>query len=148
MTFYEEQYTPEQKALAEKIIAMEKDALDKFYRGDTSGYQKLWSKNNISYFDANTFRRWDTYEQCYDFLINRAEGKLYCETYDFVAPRLQFGQDVAVLTYQLHADTNFGETHYNVIEVYHQLGEDEWEVVQSTWAPIRPFAKSDDEVIV
>ncbi|MDG4969516.1 nuclear transport factor 2 family protein [Lactococcus lactis] len=142
---YEELYTPEQKNLAEKIIEMEIDALNRFYKGDTSGYQNLWSKNNFSYFDANTFERIDTYEEIYDFLMNRVEGKLYAEKYEFLSPRVQFGVDMAVLTYQLHADTNFKSTHYNVIEVY-QINEDkEWKVIHSTWAWIRPFAKDDEE---
>lgn len=145
MAFYEEEYTLEQKELAEALIVMEKDASDKFYKGDTSGYQNLWSKNNFSYFDANTFKRIDTYEEIYDFLMNRVEGKLYAKSWEFLSPRIQFGLDMAVLTYQLHADTNLNSTHYNVIEVYQKDESNSWKVIHSTWAPIRPFAKTNDD---
>lgn len=39
--FYEEQYSPAQKALAEEIISLEKGALDKWFSGDSSGYRIL-----------------------------------------------------------------------------------------------------------
>lgn len=83
MNFYEENYTEEQKVLAKELTQMEIDSLNRFYRGDTSGYQNLWSKDNFTYFDANTFERIDTYEEIYNFLMNRIEGKLHAENYDF-----------------------------------------------------------------
>lgn len=152
MDFYEEQYTAEQSKIAETIIQMEKDALAKFYKGDTSDYQNLWSKDSFTYFDGNTFQRIDNYEDIYDFLMTRVEGKLSAKSWNFVSPRVQFGIDMAVLTYQLHAETNYGESHYNVIEVYQINKSNDWEVIHSTWAAIRPFAKKtvegEDDIII
>lgn len=148
MVSYEDNYTPEQRKLADDLIAMEKDALAKFYRGDTSGYQELWSHDDFTYFDANTAVRVDTYEEIYDFLMTRVEGKLSAKSYEVLTPRVQFGNNTAVMTYQLHAYTNLNETHYNVIEVYQKNEQGEWKVIHSTWAPIRPFAKDTNEVLV
>lgn len=45
---------------------------------------------------------------------------------------------MAVLTYQLHADTSLIDMHYNCIEVF-QKEEDGWHVIHSTWSFIRPM---------
>lgn len=139
--FYEENYTPDQKVLAAKIIAMEKSALDKYFKGDMSGFLDLWSKTNFTYFDANTVKRTDTYEEIAEFLNQYIAGKMFAESYDFVAPRVQCGKDMAVLTYQLHADTSLIEMHYNVIEIFQKEGDD-WKVIHSTWDLITPFSNN------
>lgn len=50
---YEQAYTTEERQLAAHIIGLEKAALDKWFKGDTSGYEKLWSKRSFTYFDAS-----------------------------------------------------------------------------------------------
>lgn len=103
---YEAAYTDEQRAIADHIIALEKDAPDKWFKGDVSGYREIWSKRSFSYFDIVRAHRIDTYEEISKFL-DETEDRLYAETYDFLHPRVQFGADIAILIYQLHADTNF-----------------------------------------
>ncbi|MCB2360906.1 nuclear transport factor 2 family protein [Clostridium estertheticum] len=137
--FYEARYTPEQQKLAEEIIGMEKVALDKFFKGDMSGYLDLWSKDNFTYFDAGTEERADTYEEVAHFLKTVVEGNMHADSYDFHAPRVQFGEDIAILTFQLHADTSMIEMHYNVIEIF-QKDASGWHVIHSTWALITPFS--------
>lgn len=137
--FYEENYTPEQQKIANEIIALEKAALDKYYKGDMSGYLNLWSKKNFTYFDANTVLRIDKYEEVADFLNKYVAGRMYADSYEFVSPRVQIGADMVVLTYQLHADTTLIEMHYNVIEVF-QKEDGEWKVIHSTWDLITPFS--------
>ncbi len=137
--FYEKRYTEEQRKLADELIAMEKDALDKYFNGDMSGYLELWSKENFTYFDANCKERADTYEEIEHFLTQVIGKRMHADSYDFHAPRVQFGMDMAVLTYQLHADTTLIEMHYNVIEVF-QKEAGAWKVIHSTWDLITPFS--------
>ncbi len=131
------QYTSEQAQLAELIIKLEKQALDKWFKGDTSGYRELWSKQNFSYFDIASPVRIDSYEKICEFL-NGIEGNLFAKNYDFCHPRVQFAPDLAILTYQLHADTNLIDMHYNCIEIY-QKEDEGWKVIHSTWSAIRPM---------
>lgn len=137
--FYEKNYTPEQQKIANEIIALEKAALDKYYKGDMSGFLNLWSKDNFTYFDANTVVRIDKYEEVADFLNKYIAGKMKADSYEFVSPRVQFGADMAVLTYQLHADTTLIEMHYNVIEIFQKV-DGAWKVIHSTWDLITPFS--------
>ena len=127
-----------EEQIASMIIKLEEEALKKWFQGDSSGYRDLWSKQNFSYFDSVCAHRVDTHEEISDFVKGAVDGKLFAESYDFVNPRVQFGGDMAVLTYQLHANTTLINMHYNCIEVYLKEG-DEWHVIHSTWSFIRPM---------
>lgn len=134
---YEQQYTKEQKKLADYIIGLEKAALDKWFKGDTSGYRKLWSEKSFSYFDSVSLHRVDDHKSICAFL-DTIEGKLHADSYDFCCPRVQFGADTALLTYQLYSKTNLLDMKYDCIELYQKEGE-EWRVIHSTWSFIRPL---------
>lgn len=127
--------------LTKQVIAMEKNALDKYYAGDMTGYYDLWSHEDFSYFDAGHDKRIDDFEEVKDFLDQNIAGKMHADSYNFVAPRVQIHGDTAILTYQLFADTNFINMKYNVIEVFQKNDQGEWKVVHSTWDTITPYAR-------
>lgn len=114
---HEQNYTAEERIIAEHIIGLEKSALDKWLNGDNSGYKKLWSKRSFTYFDAVVTQRIDDHATIARFL-KTIEGKLFAGTYDFVSPRVQIGQDMAVLTFQVFAKTTLIDLEYNCVEVY------------------------------
>lgn len=136
-TACEQAYSAEGKKLADHIIGLERAALDKWFRGDTSGYRALWSQRSFTYFDSVAEHRVDDHETICQFL-DSIEGKLFADKYDFRCPRVQFGGDMAVLTYQLFANTSLLDMRYNCIEVY-QKEPDGWHVIHSTWSFIRPM---------
>lgn len=138
---YEQAYTAEERQLAEHIIGLEKAALDKWFKGDTSGYEQLWSKRSFTYFDAVVEKRVDDHATISEFL-KTIEGKLFADSYDFRSPRVQIGQDMAVLTYQLFAKTTLIDMEYNCIEVYQKEEDGQWRVIHSTWSFIRPMEKN------
>lgn len=130
----------EEHRLAEYIIGLEKAALNKWFKGDTSGYENLWSKHSFSYFDGVVTKRVDNHATIAEFL-KTVEGKLFAGSYDFRNARVQTGQDMAVLTYQLFAKTNLIDMEYNCIEVFQKETNGEWHVIHSTWSFIRPMDK-------
>jgi hypothetical protein len=137
---YEQNYTKEERKLAEHIIGLEKSALDKWFNGDISGYEQLWSKRSFTYFDAVVTERVDDHATIAKFL-ETIKGKLFAYSYDFRSPRVQIGKDMAVLTFQVFAKTNLIDMEYNCIEVYQKEDDDEWRVIHSTWSFIRPMDK-------
>jgi len=139
LSAYERNYTTEERELADHLIGLEKKALDKWFKGDVSGYQTLWSGRSFTYFDAVVTERIDDFETITKFLKS-IDGKLFADSYEFRNPRIQFGKDIAVLTYQLFAKTNLIDMEYNVIEVF-QEEPDGWHVIHSTWSFIRPMDK-------
>ena len=138
---YELNYTEEERKLAQHIIGLEKAALDKWFKGDTSGYEQLWSKRSFTYFDAVVEKRVDDHATIAEFL-KTIDGKLHADSYDFRNPRVQIGKDMAVLTYQLFAKTTLIDMEYNCIEVYQKEEDGEWRVIHSTWSFIRPMEKN------
>lgn len=134
-----------EKALAQHIIGLEKSAMDKFLNGDMSGYRHLWSKNSFTYYDAVTKERVEEFAGMVPFLDN-LEGKLKASDYQFLSPRVQFGVDMAILTFQLFARTNFNDIEYNCVEVFQKEADGEWHVVHSTWSTIRPMDKYGNKV--
>lgn len=138
---YELNYTEEERKLAQHIIELEKAALDKWFKGDTSGYEQLWSKRSFTYFDAVVEKRVDDHATIAEFL-KTIDGKLFADSYDFRNPRVQIGKDMAVLTYQLFAKTTLIDMEYNCIEVYQKEEDGEWRVIHSTWSFIRPMEKN------
>lgn len=146
---YELQYTEEERRLADHLIGLERAALAKWFKGDTSGYEKLWSKRSFSYFDAVVTERVDDHESISAFLKS-IDGKLFADSYDFRHPRVQAGEDMAVLTFQLFAKTSLIDMEYNCIEVYQKEQDGEWRVIHSTWSFIRPMDKQfgrDEDVV-
>lgn len=137
---YEQDYSDEERILADYLISLEKSALDKWFKGDISGYESLWSERSFTYFDAVVTRRVDDYGTIKIFLKS-IEGKLFADNYDFLYPRIQAVKDMAVLTYQLYAKTNRIDMEYNVIEVFQKEEDGNWRVIHSTWSFIRPMDK-------
>ena len=66
---------------------------------------------------------------------------MHSDKYEIVDPRVQFGVDMGILTYQLFADTNFVYMEYNVIEVFQKESDGVWRVVHSTWDKIKPYGE-------
>ena len=130
----------EEKKLAEHIISLEKAALVKWFKGDTSGYAELWSQKSFTYFDAVVSKRVEDYATIKEFL-KTIEGKLHADKYDFVDPRVQIGKDMAVLTYQLFFSVPTGDVEYNCIEVFQKEDDGVWRVIHSTWSFIKPMEK-------
>jgi hypothetical protein len=130
----------EEKQLAAHIIGLEEAALEKWFKGDTSGYAQLWSKRSFTYFDAVETKRLEDFASMAD-LFQRVEGKLSANSYEVRSPRVQIGVDMAILTYQLFAKTNILDIDYNCIEVFQKEEDGNWYAIHSTWSIIRPMEK-------
>jgi len=130
----------DERRLAEHIIGLELSALEKWFRGDVSGYAQLWSKRSFTYFDTVETKRLEQFADMTP-LLNRVEGLLSANRFEVRDPRVQIGQDMAVLTFQLFAQTNLVNVDQNCIEVFQKEEDGEWHVIHSTWSIIRPMDK-------
>ena len=92
------------------------------------------------YFDAVVTKRVDNHATIAEFL-KTIEGKLFADSYDFSNPRVQFGQDMAVLTYQLFAKTTLIDMEYNCIEVFRKKRMESGMLFILLWSFIRPMDK-------
>ncbi len=76
----EETCASESQKLAEHLIALGRTTLDKWVKGDTSGYRDLWSKCAFSYFDGVKDNRVDTYAEI-SATLGPMEGVLHADSY-------------------------------------------------------------------
>jgi len=122
--------------VAQKIIAMEKAALDRWGRGDPWGYTEI-SSEEVTYFDTGTEKRMDglnTLKKYYKTL----EGKIDIDHYEMIDPKVQIHENTAILTFNLidyepNNNGSFSETYWSSTEVYSRI-DGEWKIVHTHWS--------------
>jgi len=134
-------YSGEQEEdLAEKIIAMERSALDRWGQGDPWAYIEIYAAE-VTYFDIETERRLDGLEALRQ-LYAPIKGKVKIERYEMVNPKVQLHGDTAVLTFNLidwtlTPDGTTKEVRWNSTEVYSKING-EWKIIHSHWSLTKP----------
>ena len=125
-----------QNDLAEKIIAMERAALDRWGKGDPWGFTEI-SADQVTYFDPTTQRRLDGLEALRDFYA-ALEGKISIQRYEMIDPKVQIQGDTAVLTFNLidYLPTPDGSTrqdYWNSTQVYSRI-DGAWKIIHTHWS--------------
>ena len=118
--------------LANSIIALECAALDRWGKGDPSGFLEICA-TDVVYFDPNLERRIDGRDALGKY-YEAIRGKVSIERYELLNPLVQRVGDAAVLTFNY---VSYGgvedEYRWNCTEVYRWSGED-WEIIQTHWS--------------
>ena len=81
------------------IIALERGAMDRWGKGDPSGYLELFAPD-VTYFDPGKERRVDGIEAMTAYLAP-IKGLVKLDRYEMIAPRVYHDGNVAVLSYNL-----------------------------------------------
>lgn len=128
----------------DKIVAMEKAALDRWGKGDPQGYLETYAPE-ITYFDPSREKRADGIQAMKDYLAPIA-GKVKVDRYEMVDAKVQRLGDVAVLSYQLtsHATMPNGSpltVRWNSTKVY-GLFDGKWKLFHDHWSFIKPELKN------
>ena len=109
-----------------QIIALEQEALNRWGRGDPSGFLELYGKQ-VTYFDPSTESRIDGQEAMVDY-YRPWTGLIQILRFNMINPQVVIEGNMALLTYNL----------VNYIE-----GEDGVETVGSRWNSTSVFRKED-----
>ena len=129
----------------EKIIAMERGALDRWGKGDPQGYLEIMAPE-VTYFDPFQERRVDGLEAM-KALLAPLTGKIKIDRYEMINPKVQRNGDIAVLTFNLTDQaTPPGATapvtfRWNSTEIYRRIGGN-WKIVHSHWSYTKPELKA------
>jgi ketosteroid isomerase-like protein len=120
----------------DEIIALERKALDRWGRGDPTGFLEIYARE-ITYFDVGTERRLDGHAALTDY-YRPLTGKIKIPRYEMIGPKVQRHGDVAVLTYNLRSegvqpDGKQITVRWNSSSVYARMGR-EWKVIHSHWS--------------
>lgn len=125
----------------ERIIALERGALDRWGKGDPTGYYEIMSPD-MTYFDPTTEKRIDGVAAL-KALIAPFEGKIRIDSFEMVNPTVLRDGDMAILAFNLishGAQVNGGkkgDVRWNSTEVYRRI-EGAWKIVHSHWSYVRP----------
>jgi hypothetical protein len=114
------------------IIAMESAALDRWGKGDPSGFFEICAPD-VVYFDPNLERRIDGRDKLGQY-YEAIRGKVSIKRYELLNPLVQRVGDAAVLTFN-YVSYGGSEKGYrwNCTEVYRYSGE-RWEIIQTHWS--------------
>jgi conserved hypothetical protein len=126
------------------IIAMERNALDRWGKGDPQGYLEIYAPE-VTYFDPFIEKRTDGLEAMRKYLAPIA-GKVKVDRYDMIDPRVERRGDVAVLSYNLISygkkpdGTEAVLARWNSTKVYGRIGG-RWKIIHDHWSLIKPDLK-------
>lgn len=127
--------------LAENIIAMEQAALDRWGRGDPSGFLEL-SADDVVYFDPFQERRlngWSELKQLYEGL----RGTIRVDKSEMLTPLVQSVDSTAVLTFNLVSHEKEKVYRWNCTEVYRLQSDGQWKIIQTHWSLTKPNLRLD-----
>jgi Domain of unknown function (DUF4440) len=114
------------------IVAMERAALDRWCKGDPSGFLEI-SASDVVYFDPYLRSRLDGLDALSAY-YESLRGKVSASRYELENPLVQVIGSAAVLTFNF---TSWGGNEdafsWNCTEVYRRSGDD-WRIVQTHWS--------------
>lgn len=126
------------------IIAMERENLDRWGRGDPQGYLDRYAPE-VTYFDPALGKRTDGRDAMRKYYAPLA-GKIKVDHYDMLDPKVQRHGDVAILTYNLVSygkkdGTDSVVARWNSTKVYARI-EGQWKIVHDHWSYLKPELKT------
>jgi ketosteroid isomerase-like protein len=120
------------ETLAQKIINMERAALDRWGKGDPSGFLEICAPD-VVYFDPGQETRIDGREALGKY-YEAIRGKVSIDRFELLNPLVQQIGDAAVLTFNF---VSYGrdedEYRWNCTEVYRRSGK-QWQIIQTHWS--------------
>jgi ketosteroid isomerase-like protein len=125
-----------EEEIAAQIIAMERAALDKWGRGDPSGFLEI-SDPDVVYFDPFLEKRLDGLKALTAY-YEGAQGKIHIDHDQLINPRVQVNGEVAILTYNYISYAGETKTRWNCTEVYRRK-TGQWRIIQTHWSLTQPL---------
>ncbi|MEW6402091.1 MAG: DUF4440 domain-containing protein [Chloroflexota bacterium] len=117
--------------ISSSIIAMECAALDRWGKGDPSGFLEI-SAPDVVYFDPYLERRIDGLEALTAY-YEKIRGQIHIDRFELLNPNVQVIGDAAVLTFNYVSYKGEEESRWNCTEVYRRDGE-RWQIIQTHWS--------------
>ena len=123
-----------------EVMALESAAMERWRKGDPWGFIELYAPE-VTYFDTGTPQRLNGLDALRIELASR-EGKIHYDVMEFIAPRIQIQENMAVLTYRffstlLNPDGSIASRiPWNCSEVYVRM-DGKWRIVHNHWSFIK-----------
>lgn len=121
--------------ISDTIIALEQAALERWNRGDPSGYIEIFA-DDIVYYDPATALRLDGIDAMRKYL-EPIRGLVRVLRYSMTNPLVQSVNDMAVLTFNLDSYTEEKVQKWNSTEVYRREKDGKWKIIHSHWSYVQ-----------
>ena len=122
--------------IAQTIIELERQALERWGHGDPSGFLEI-SADDVVYFDPFQPRRLNGIGELRE-LYELIRGNVQIARFEMIEPRVQAVEDMAVLTFNYVAEgTNEVTSRWNCTEVYRR-DAGTWRIIQTHWSVTQP----------
>lgn len=118
------------------IIALEKQALELWNKGNPDGFIEL-SSQNVVYADPalrNKLEGKQALEEYYD----KMRGKIKVDSYKMIEPRVWLSGEIAVLTYDYEVERENRIVRMHCTEVYKTDSLDRWKITHTHWSFVLP----------
>jgi ketosteroid isomerase-like protein len=123
-------------SIAEESIGLERRALERWGKGDPSGFLEI-SARDVVYFDPFQARRLNGIDEL-RALYESIRGQVQVARFELIDPRVQTAGDMAVLTFNYVAEgTNEVTSRWNCTEVYRR-DDGAWRIIQTHWSFTQP----------
>jgi ketosteroid isomerase-like protein len=118
---------------ADRIVALERAALDRWGSGDPAGFLDLYA-DGISYFDPLTPLRIDGHRAMREY-YRPFTGQIQVPRYEMINPEVVVDGNMALLTYNLvnYAGDGAVMNRWNSTTVFRKI-EGEWKSIHSHWS--------------
>jgi ketosteroid isomerase-like protein len=114
------------------IIELERSALDRWGKGDPSGFLEICA-SDVVYFDPGREMRIDGKEALSEY-YESIRGLVSVERYELLNPLVHLIGEAAVLTFNYVSYGGSEDAYrWNCTEVYRRTG-DSWEIIQTHWS--------------
>lgn len=120
-------------SIAEDVIALERGALDRWCRGDPSGFLEI-SAAEVRYFDPFQAKRLDGLANLSAY-YESLRGQVSAVRWEMIDPRVEVIGSAAVLTFNFvsYGGDEGNRMRWNCTEVYRR-DDAGWRIVQTHWS--------------
>jgi uncharacterized protein (TIGR02246 family) len=128
---------PAQENIEQTILTLERQALDRWSKGDPLGFAEILAEDGTYFDDIGAHKRLNNLEEIKNYLTSLV-GKIPPHTYEIVDPKFQVYGDIAILTYQYHTTMPDNEpgSPWKATEVYH-FADGKWRLVHANWSLVK-----------
>jgi calcium/calmodulin dependent protein kinase II association protein len=124
-----------EESVQDKLLTQLRAAMGRWYKGDPSGYAKLFA-DDLTYFAPVTGGRLEGIDAL-RALFGPVAGKIHVPRFEMLNAKLQLYDDIGILTYNVHeyASEDSVSARWNATEVYRRIGN-EWRIIHGHWSAI------------
>ncbi len=132
----------EDQDVVQTIVALERNALERWGRGDPSGFLEI-SAEDVVYFDPYQERRLNGIAELRE-LYELIRGRVQINHFEMINPLVQSAGEMAVLTFNYVAEGAGAITsRWNCTEVFRREGG-AWRIIQTHWSFTQPDLREPD----